>query len=180
MVKWEDILIEQEEIIETRIEETYEELTSVVPGPSQKYCVHYTRTRNYAILYKLVEELYPMEGEYCDGMGYLTYKKSQRTDLEHGLFACRKNSASRNLFRQKFNGLVKQRKKEGYGLLSMDAEGAGTFVDDEHFIHSIWLSKTEGEKKYELYIGTKSIKVDLEDIVENLEGKLFLNGEMIQ
>ena len=101
MVRWEDLLIVQEKITETRMEETYEELTSVVPGPFQRYEVHHTRTRDCAVLYRLVEELYQMEGEYRDAMGYWTYKKSQRTDLEHGLFACKKDSPSRNLFKQK-------------------------------------------------------------------------------
>ena len=180
MVRWEDLLIVQEKITETRMEETYEELTSVVPGPFQRYEVHHTRTRDCAVLYRLVEELYQMEGEYRDAMGYWTYKKSQRTDLEHGLFACKKDSPSRNLFKQKFHELIEQRKREGYGLQSIDAEGAGTFVDEKYFTFSIWLSKTEGEKKYELFIGAKSIKVDLESIEETLEGKLILNGEVIQ
>lgn len=181
MVGWGDLLIEQEKITETIIKETYEELTSVVPGLAQEYTVQYTRTRDCAILYKLVEELYQMEGVYHDEKGWQTYKNEQCSELEHGLFACRKNSASRNLFKQKFHEVVEKRKKEGYGLLSIDAEGSGTLVDDERFILSVELSKTEGEKKYELRIGTKMIKVfNLEDIVEDSEGKLVLNGEGIQ
>ncbi len=180
MVGWGDLLIEQEKITETKIEETYEELTSVVPGPAQEYSVQYTQTRDCAILYKLVEELYQMEEEYHNDRGYLTYRKNQRTDLEHGLFACQKNSPSRNLFKQKFYEVVEKRKKEGYGLLSIDAEGEGTLMDDEHFILSVWLGKREGERNYELSIGTKEIKVNLKDIVEDLEGELVLNGEKIQ